>query len=87
MLGLAAIGALAFAEAAWSQGNSLDQVTVSKGSSGRTIVRFQLRNPPANPPAGFAIASPPRIALDFLDTTNALGATQKQVDDAFKKKK
>ena len=39
------------------------------------------RAPPANPPAGFAIASPPRIALDFLDTVNALGATQRVVDD------
>ena len=40
-----------------------------------------LKNPPANPPAGFSIASPPRIALDFLDTANALGATQRAVDD------
>ncbi len=79
---LAATGALAIAPAAWSQGNSLDQISVSKGSSGRTIVRFQLKNPPVNPPAGFAIASPPRIALDFLDTANGTGATQKQVDDA-----
>jgi len=79
---LAATGALAVAPAAWSQGNSLDQISVSKGSSGRTIVRFQLKNPPVNPPAGFAIASPPRIALDFLDTANGTGATQKQVDDA-----
>ena len=55
--------------------NSIDQVTVSKGSSGNTIVRFALKAPPANPPAGFSIASPPRIALDFLDTANALGAT------------
>lgn len=62
--------------------NSLDQVSVTKGSSGRTIVRFQLRQPPANPPAGFAIASPPRIALDFLDTVNGLGVTQRQFDDA-----
>ena len=79
--GLAAVAALVFAQAAAAQGNSIDQVTVSKGSSGRTIVRFQLRSPPANPPAGFAIASPARIALDFLDTTNGLGATQRQIDD------
>ena len=79
----AAVAALAFAQPALSQqGNSLDQVSVSTGSSGRTIVKFQLRSPPANPPAGFAIASPPRIALDFLDTTNGLGATHRQVDDA-----
>jgi type IV pilus assembly protein PilQ len=61
--------------------NSIDQVTVSKGSSGNTIVRFSLKAPPANPPAGFSIASPPRIALDFLDTANALGATQRVIDD------
>src|SRR5688500_11352234 len=61
--------------------NSIDQVTVSKGSSGNTIVRFSLKGPPANPPAGFSIASPPRIALDFLDTANALGATQRVIDD------
>ena len=28
-------------------------------------------------PAGFAIATPPRIALDFLDTGNGLGTTQR----------
>jgi type IV pilus assembly protein PilQ len=61
--------------------NTIDQVTVSKGSSGNTIVRFALKAPPANPPAGFSIASPPRIALDFLDTTNALGTTQRVIDD------
>ena len=61
--------------AAFAQGtNSIDSMTVSKGSSGNTIVRFTLKAPPANPPAGFAIASPPRIALDFLDTGNGLGS-------------
>ena len=82
VVGLAAIAALASVQA-WAQGaNSLDQVAVSKGTSGRTIVKFTLRNPPANAPAGFAIANPPRIALDFLDTANGLGATQRQIDDA-----
>jgi type IV pilus assembly protein PilQ len=70
------------AAATFAQGtNSIEQVTVSKGSSGNTIVRFALKSPPANPPAGFSIATPPRIALDFLDTANGLGATQRVVDD------
>ena len=56
-------------------------MTVSKGTSGRTIVKFVLKNAPANPPAGFAIATPPRIALDFLDTANGLGTTQRAVED------
>ena len=61
--------------------NSIDSMTVSKGTSGRTIVKFMLKNAPANPPAGFAIATPPRIALDFIDTGNGLGTTQRQVED------
>jgi len=61
--------------------NSIDSMTVAKGASGRTVVRFVLKNAPANPPAGFAIATPPRIALDFLDTANGLGATQRMVED------
>ena len=75
--------ALAFAvsSAAFAQTNSIDALTVSKGVSGRTIVRFTLKSAPANPPAGFAIATPPRIALDFLDTSNGLGATQRVFDD------
>src|SRR4029453_11167221 len=69
--------------AAYGQtGNSLENVSVSRASSGRIVVRFQLKSPPANPPASFAIASPPRIALDFLDTANGLGATQRAIDEA-----
>ncbi len=79
---LAAALALAAAGAVYAQGaNSIDSLTVSKGTSGNTIVKFTLKAPPANPPAGFAIASPPRIALDFLDTGNGLGATQRVLDD------
>ena len=80
---LVALLASAFAGIAFAQaGNSLDGVTVSRASSGRVVVRFQLKSPPANPPATFAIQSPPRIALDFLDTGNGLGTTQKAVDEA-----
>ncbi len=78
--GLVAVCALALAGIAAAQtANSLEQVTVTRGSSGKTIVRFQLKSPPANPPAGFSVASPPRIALDFLDTGNGLGVTQREI--------
>ena len=66
--------------AAAQSANSLENISVSRASSGRVVVRFDLKNPPANPPASFSIVSPPRIALDFLDTTNGLGATTKPVD-------
>jgi type IV pilus assembly protein PilQ len=78
--GLVALCALALSGMALAQaGNSLEQVSVTRGSSGKTIVRFQLKSPPTNPPAGFSVASPPRIALDFLDTSNGMGVTQREI--------
>ncbi len=80
---LAAVLLTAFAGEALAQAaNSIEQVTVSKASSGRTVVRFQLKAPPPNPPASFSILSPPRIALDFLDTANGIGTSQRAVDEA-----
>ena len=61
--------------------NSIDNVSVSKASSGRTVVKFTLKSPLANPPAGFSINNPPRIALDFPDTGNGLGRTSQDVGD------
>jgi type IV pilus assembly protein PilQ len=80
---LVALCAWAIASTAVAQtANSIDGVTVSRASSGRVVVRFQLKSPPANPPASFSINNPPRIALDFLDTSNGLGATQRTVEEA-----
>src|SRR5206468_11814243 len=70
------LSAQAFAQAT----NSIEQVSVTRGASGRTVVRFTLKAPPANPPAGFAITNPPRIALDFPDTTSALSSNQRAVE-------
>jgi type IV pilus assembly protein PilQ len=79
----AALYAFGLASVALAQEvNSINGVTVSRASSGRIVVRFQLKNPPVNPPASFSIQSPPRIALDFLDTVNGLGATQRAIDEA-----
>ena len=61
--------------------NSIEQVSVVKGASGRTVIKFTLKAPPVTPPAGFSISSPPRIALDFPDTTNALGTAQRAIED------
>ena len=53
---------------------------MTRGASGRTVVKFTLKEPPANPPAGFSITNPPRIALDFADTGSALPTNQRSVD-------
>ena len=50
--------------------NSIDSVAVSRGSTGRTVVKMTLKEPMGTPPAGFSINNPPRIALDFPATAN-----------------
>jgi len=77
----AAAAALVAGSVSAQSANSIEQVTVTRAASGNTIVRFELKAPPANPPAGFATASPPRIALDFFNTTSALPSNQRAVDD------
>jgi type IV pilus assembly protein PilQ len=81
MLMAAAAAMLAAGTVSAQSANSIEQVTVTRAASGNTIVRFDLKSPPANPPAGFATASPPRIALDFFNTTSALPSNQRAVDD------
>jgi type IV pilus assembly protein PilQ len=43
------------------------------------IVKITLAQPMPNPPAGFSINNPPRIALDFPNTVNALGRNTQDV--------
>ena len=79
---LAGFAAMAAAGVAFAQAsNTIEQVSVTRGASGYMVVRFTMKAPPANPPAGFSVASPPRIALDFMDTASALPSNQRAVDD------
>jgi type IV pilus assembly protein PilQ len=78
----AALVILGIGQALAQAGNSIEGLTVSKGSSGRTVVKFTLKAPLANPPAGFAINNPPRIALDFPETGNGLGRSAQEIGDA-----
>jgi len=78
---MAVLAGLALSAQALAQAtNAIEQVSVTRGASGRTVVKFTLKAPPANPPAGFSIANPPRIALDFLDTSSSLTNNQRAVD-------
>ncbi len=79
LLALYALAAAGFADAQTT--NSIDSVSAVRAASGRTVVRFVLKAPPATPPAGFAIANPPRVALDFLGTSNGLGRSSQEVQD------
>jgi type IV pilus assembly protein PilQ len=80
-MGLALLAAMILSMPVHAQTNRLENVAVSKGSLGQTIVRFSLTVPISQAPAGFAIANPARVALDFPDVANGLGGTKQSVDD------
>ena len=65
-------------EAVKAPQNSIESLDYSTLQSGKVLVTLKLKQPLKNLPAGFAINNPPRIALDFPDTANALG--KKSVD-------
>ncbi|MEO8331135.1 MAG: type IV pilus secretin PilQ [Gallionella sp.] len=53
--------------------NTITALGVSSGGGGATLIKVELSQPLANPPAGFTINTPPRIAFDFPNTANGLG--------------
>src|SRR5208283_6200276 len=44
----------------------------------KVIIKVGLKSPLANPPAGFSINTPPRIAFDFPNTENGLGKSTQE---------
>src|SRR3989304_755254 len=53
--------------------NSITALGVSSAGGGATVIKVELSQPLANPPAAFTINTPPRIAFDFPNTANGLG--------------
>jgi len=53
--------------------NSITSLGVSSAGGGTTVIKVELSQPLANPPASFTINTPPRIAFDFPNTANGLG--------------
>jgi len=53
--------------------NSITAMNASSAGGGVTVIKIELSQPLANPPAGFTINTPPRIAFDFPGTANGLG--------------
>ena len=85
--GLVMVLATSMATAAWAQPaapevtNSIEAINVANQQGGNIVVRITLKQPLANPPAGFAINNPPRIAFDFPGIANALGKNSQEVGD------
>ncbi|MBI1991165.1 MAG: type IV pilus secretin PilQ [Betaproteobacteria bacterium] len=76
--GMAAVVAAGAHSAQPEAMNSIEAISVSGLRDSNIVVRITLKQPPANPPAGFSINNPPRIAFDFPDTGNALGKTTQE---------
>lgn len=62
-------------------GNAIEKVEVSSLAGGKVVLRVALKNAPSGAPAGFAINNPPRIALDFANTTNNTGKSSINVGE------
>lgn len=52
--------------------NKIENIDFSALSGGRVSIRIQMQEALANPPAGFTLSNPARIALDFPKTANGL---------------
>lgn len=52
--------------------NKIESIDFSALSGGRVSVRLQMKEALINPPAGFTLNNPARIALDFPNTANGL---------------
>ena len=71
VLGLALVFGMANVQAA--NQNKITDLSVINSAAGESVIKVQMTEPLANLPAGFTINVPPRIALDFPGTENALG--------------
>jgi type IV pilus assembly protein PilQ len=60
-------------------GNVLEGMDVS-AQPGKVTVTLTLKQPLADPPAGFTLNNPPRIALDLPGTANGLGKASQDVN-------
>jgi len=55
-----------------SYSNKIENIDFSALSGGRVSIRVKMKETLANPPAGFTLNNPARIALDFPNTANGL---------------
>jgi type IV pilus assembly protein PilQ len=62
----------ASATEAVSTGNRIEAVNVAQ-QGGTILLKVDLKEPLVNPPAGFSVANPARIAFDFINVENGLG--------------
>ena len=80
LFSLTALVAVA-AEGGGSEQNAIENITYSVQQGGKIEVKVMLKKALTTPPAGFTTNNPPRIALDFPGTANALGKNAMEVGE------
>ncbi len=58
--------------------NKITALSVSEPAADTTVIKVDMETPLATMPAGFAINTPARIALDFPNTSNGLGKSTQE---------
>jgi type IV pilus assembly protein PilQ len=85
MLGLSALSARSYAEDQSALANKIESVDFSALPGGRVSIRVKTTQALANPPAGFTISNPARIALDFPKVGNGLSKNNIAADQGVLK--
>lgn len=80
LVGLTLLSGLAKAEEQSTLSNKIENVDFSTLPGGRVAIRIKTTQPLANPPAGFTLNNPSRIALDFPNVANGLSKSNISAD-------
>ncbi len=80
LIGLAMFSGLSQAEDQSELANKIESVDFSSLPGGRVAIHIKTTQPLTNPPAGFTLNSPARIALDFPKVANGLAKSNLPVD-------
>jgi len=80
LIGLAMFSGLSQAEDQSELTNKIESVDFSSLPGGRVAIHIKTTQPLTNPPAGFTLNSPARIALDFPKVANGLAKSNLPVD-------
>jgi len=76
---------IAVAESPGDNANQIKKIDFVTLSGGKVAIKVQTSQPLQNPPAGFTLNNPPRIALDFPHTANGLSKNSISVDQRMLK--
>ena len=80
LAGLMLLSGLTLAEEQSSLSNKIETIDFSTLPGGRVAIRIKTTQALTNPPAGFTLTNPARIALDFPNVANGLAKTNIPAD-------